>query len=529
MPSTRWRRWTDHRRLDTGSTRRRAYLATVLRALVSMPTQQVPSTGVPSPYALAELVAQRTIDWAAIDNRPALIEELLQTPYEDLFDPTNGSPLYLGQKRSKDGTISRTRPKLPADTDSAPNIDERRDAVTNLAQLVAAIGTKQLADIPVQALGAGRAGRLVVELGESSASRQRRLGRLFSAELIDAMFPKVRIGYHPAGMSWKDDGRFYNEAAEFFDPIQGAVGDCYLIAALSSVAWSRPFVITDAVRATAEDNEAFTHRITFHNNGQPQDFEVTDKILVTDGGSVPYCRSREAAEVWPGIYEKAYARMRLGEASDFPAIPNIAGGDPVGASAQLTGLSPTYMWHNSFTAAQVLSAVQTHSSNGRTTVPMTAWTFGDGPEGDVAYRDANVVAGHAYSVLGSMRRFEFRHDRIDVRPYLIPSLIPEIAPIPPIPGPGPFLQFGQAGLVAERFVGSEILDRIPIRGAAPVDYLIVRNPWGYFEATGTSTTGRAHVARDVDWWRSIPLGVDGVFAIEVNAFHRYFAGMGFAS
>jgi hypothetical protein len=35
-----------------------------------------------------------------------------------------------------------------------------------------------------------------------------------------------------------------------------------------------------------------------------------------------------------------------------------------------------------------------------------------------------------------------------------------------------------------------------------------------------------HRAVDVDWWRSIPLGADGVFAMEINAFHRYFAGTG---
>jgi Calpain family cysteine protease len=490
-------------------------------------SQQIPNTGVPSPYALAELVARRRIDWSAVPNRPALLEEILQTPYEDLFDPALSSPLYLGQSRNKDGVVLRGRPEFVAETASDARRSGKAEAVSNLAELVTAFGEKQLAEIPVRALAAGRGGRLVVELGESSAAREARFARLFSPELIEILFPKIQFGYHPAGMSWKDAGRFYHEAAEFFDPVQGAVGDCYLIAALSSVAWARPFTISDAARATGGENEAFAHRITFYNNGQPQNFEVTDKILVADSGSVPFCRSSETDETWPGIYEKAYARMRLGEATDFPAIPDIAGGDPVGASAQLTGLAPTYMWHSSFTAAQVLAAVQSHSSNGRTTSPMTAWTYGSGPEGDVAYRDANIVAGHAYSVLGSMRRYEFRLDRIDIHPHLIPLDIPEI--IPPIPEPGPFLQLSSTGLTARRFAGSSLLDQISIKGAIAVDYLIVRNPWGFFEASGPSTTSGSHQALDVDWWRSIPLGSDGVFAIEANAFHRYFAGIGFVS
>ena len=41
----------------------------------------------------------------------------------------------------------------------------------------------------------------------------------------------------PPNATWSDAGQFFNEAAEFFDPIQGAVANCYYIAALSAVAW----------------------------------------------------------------------------------------------------------------------------------------------------------------------------------------------------------------------------------------------------------------------------------------------------
>lgn len=490
-------------------------------------SQRIPNTGVPSPYALAELVARRRIDWDAVPNRPALLEEIFQTPYEELFDPAFDSPLYLGQNRNKDGTFTRRRPEFSAETSSDDSNRLRSEAVSNLAELSAVLGEKQLAEIPVRAVAAGRGGRLMVELGESQTARRARFARLFNTEILDILFPKVRPGYHPAGMSWTDAGRFYNEAAEFFDPIQGAVGDCYLIAALSSVAWARPFAIADAARATRDDNQAFTHRITFFNNGQPQNIEVTDKILIKDNGSTPFCRSSETDEIWPGIYEKAYARMRLSEATDFPAIPDIAFGDTVGAAAQLTGLAPTYMWHSDFTAAEVLAAVESHSSNGRTTSPMVAWTYNSGTEADVAYNDANIVANHAYSVLGTMRRYEFRFDRLNLHPHLPSLTIPEF--IPPRPEPGPLLQRISTGLTAQRFTTSSLLDQISIKGAVAVDYLIVRNPWGYCEGSGSSTTDGNHQALDVDWWRSIPLGSNGVFAIEVNAFHRYFAGIGYVS
>ena len=38
---------------------------------------------------------------------------------------------------------------------------------------------------------------------------------------------------------------------------------------------------------------------------------------------------------------------------------------------------------------------------------MVAWTYNSGEAADVAYTDASVVACHAYSVLGWLRRNEF--------------------------------------------------------------------------------------------------------------------------
>lgn len=39
--------------------------------------------------------------------------------------------------------------------------------------------------------------------------------------------------------------------------------------------------------------------------------------------------------------------------------------------------------------------------------------------------------------------------------------------------------------------------------------------------------GRRHgVECDISCWRTIPLGVDGVLAMKVNAFHHNFAGTG---
>ncbi len=54
------------------------------------------NSAVINPYALAELVAGRKIAWSEIPDAPRELEDILQTPYEELFDPKYEGPLYMG-------------------------------------------------------------------------------------------------------------------------------------------------------------------------------------------------------------------------------------------------------------------------------------------------------------------------------------------------------------------------------------------------------------------------------------------------
>jgi hypothetical protein len=58
--------------------------------------------------------------------------------------------------------------------------------------------------------------------------------RILTPEIIDL------IVYDPNRLrvtlpTWVDQGTFFHESAEFFDPVQGAVANCYFIASLASV------------------------------------------------------------------------------------------------------------------------------------------------------------------------------------------------------------------------------------------------------------------------------------------------------
>ncbi|QNO37288.1 hypothetical protein H4J02_12755 [Protaetiibacter sp. SSC-01] len=495
-------------------------------------TDALAVTGAPNPYALASLVAGRRIDWEGAADPRSILEDVFDLPYADIIGSAE-SPIFYGTS-FRGGRPTRKRPAAPPER-GADETDDQHDATPDvsraktLADILAALGQKSPADVPVRGATLTRDG-VFAELGRTG-DLTKNYAKLFDLRVLDVLFPLLP-GYHPPGFSWQDTGRFYNETTEFFDPVQGQVADCYFIAALSSVAWAKPFTIADRTRATAAGQDSFTHQVSFfggsggYGSGGWSTVEVSDRVLVSGGGSTSYyAHSSEAGEIWPAVYEKAFAKWRFGTNDDFPKIPDLAWGDTVASCVSLTGGHGYARSHSSLTDAQLLSLVKSHSLSGRTTTPMVCWSHGAGSDAAKrAAEEAGVVASHAYSVLGWMRRYEWMPRlRLEAE---IPRQIPEFR----LPGPGPLLGADPvSGATLEeisrvRFdIPTHIFERYELR---PVDYIVVRNPWGSAPGTGSSTTTGNFRSHDVSWWRDIPLGQNGVFAMEVGAFRRYFAGTG---
>ena len=110
----------------------------------------------------------------------------------------------------------------------------------------------------------------------------------------------------------------------------------------------------------------------------------------------------KAGEIWPAVYEKAYAKLKTGTTSDHPDILATAWGDCVWATAQLTGGQREYHDTADNSADKLWDIVRANSLSHRTFNPMTAWTYssGDAAPKKVVYADANVVASHCYTILG---------------------------------------------------------------------------------------------------------------------------------
>ena len=438
-----------------------------------------------NPYALAELIAGRKIPWKELPDVPQVLEQLLATPYEELFDPKYGGPLYIGLRLDERLRLVRERSPLLDVAVLTTGNDKQLGGLADLSQygtlrnLLEHADLKTLLDWPIFCFDVARFSRLQVSLRLPDTLRNLQLGRAFPASIVKAitfdpnLVLNVDFGWTPPGGHWATAGEFFHETAEFFDPVQGAVANCYYIASLSAIAWATPFRIAHLTRASGPSQEQFNDMIRFckpdSGGAIDKEIQMTEAVPLTAGGDFIYCRSSEAGETWPAVYEKAFAKLKTGTTSDMPDITQTAWGDCVYATAQLNGGARHYYDTASRSADDLWNILRSNCLSCRTFNPMTAWTYstGDASPDHVDYSSAHVVGSHCYTVLGWAYRDCQR-------------------------------------------------------------WIVLRNPWGTFEATASVLDATISMY-DVSWWRPITLkNTDGVFAMEIGAFKKYFAGFGTA-
>jgi hypothetical protein len=390
--------------------------------------------GVINPYALGEIVAKKNINWNSVPEPQATLSEILNIKEDEIFDIKNPilNPNIQVEADGEVTELSESDSKKRLET--FLNVRAPRSKTMRLSE-----GLKVSIDTNLS------------ELLQSSA-----------VTMSGSSTP-----WNPAGKEWFDKGDYFEDVAEVNDPIQGALGDCYFIAALSSVAWARPYVIVNMVRPSGWGNEDNPiHQINFYKDGvgSAQPVEVSEKVpVVKNSHSWVYARSLDSTEIWPAVMEKAYAKWRTNNTTDYPSYPPIAGGDPVMACAQLINGKRTYKGNSGTSANDLWNFVRSNSLSRRTVNPMVAWTYSSQPAG-TDYASARVVANHAYSVLG----WDYFNNE---------------------------------------------------------KYIVLRNPWGTHHATLDTRTGTWY-AHQMSYWARVPLNTNGVFSMKVATFKKYFAGTG---
>lgn len=394
--------------------------------------------GVINPYAAAEVIAQKKINWEQVAEPEVMLAEILGVSAEKIFDLRNPI-LRPDAELSADGSL-----KVLSEAQTA-------DRINRFYQTQSPVATRS---IGAQRLRLGTIRKSVV----------------LSEIMINTAVLRTAIAstpWTPPDKDWVDMGDYFEDVAELNDPIQGVLGDCYFIAAMASVAWARPYAIVNMTRPSAWGNEEQPiHKVNFYKNGagEAQAVEVTELVPVSKPAhNWVYARSLDAGETWPAVMEKAYAKWRTSNSTDFPNYPAIAGGDPVNACAEIISGEKTYVSHSGKTGDDLWTFVRSHSLSRRTVNPMVAWTYGSSPAGS-NYSTAKVVGNHAYSILGW------------------------------------------------QYVDGE-------------KYIVLRNPWGTHHAVLDTLSGNWS-AYQISFSASIPLNSNGVFAMKASTFQQYFAGSG---
>ena len=168
------------------------------------------------------------------------------------------------------------------------------------------------------------------------------------------------------------DGAGYNDVR------QGAVGDCYYLAALSSLADTDPQIIQQMITSLGDG----TYAIRFYRSGQEVYFRIDADLPVRSGGSLTYAKLSPQGELWVSLVEKAYAHFRYNQNS----YQSISGGWMDTVYREVTGGSAQWRYTSgslSYLASYIRGALNSGYA-------LTLGSYSNAP--------SPVVGSHAYVI-----------------------------------------------------------------------------------------------------------------------------------
>jgi hypothetical protein len=177
----------------------------------------------------------------------------------------------------------------------------------------------------------------------------------------------------------------FNGTPSYQDVVQGAVGDCWLMASLAEVADRNPAII----RSMFIDNGDGTFTVRFYNNGVA-DYVTVDKFL-PNGGRL---YDRPQSDLWVALAEKAYAQENaagwLGSSQQgVSSYQALSGGYPAWALPAITCMSATATPVLNILGVPTVGGIVTAWSQGQLVVLCT-----DSPS------STSVVPNHCYALVG---------------------------------------------------------------------------------------------------------------------------------
>jgi Flp pilus assembly pilin Flp len=176
------------------------------------------------------------------------------------------------------------------------------------------------------------------------------------------------------------------------DLSQGQLGDCYFVAALAALAHSKPGAIEQGIK----DNGDGTYTVTFYDRGlfgtDTVKIKVTPDFPYKDGRWVfikPGDAEGAKAELWPMLYEKAFAQWKGG----YKAIGGGGSSDDV--MSYITGQSADW---NRTTGIFSDMSFSDFADKFDANVTVAGTQSKDDAKGKAVFDDGRLVANHAYWV-----------------------------------------------------------------------------------------------------------------------------------